>query len=198
MIGEALRLYGISPFIAHEHIEPSAEWQAEIEKALLSMDVLVPLLTERFKASDWTDQEVGAAIGRRVPVFSVSLGRDPYGFIAKYQAVSGFSRSPEVIAEQIATCVWKSRRLQESLPGAFTLAIGQANTYDQGRKLAKLLPYMSTFPKEVLTELIDQYNGNDQIHQCYDFRDTILEFLSRVDGPWYFLDSDGFIIPPPF
>ena len=125
-IGEGLRLYGISPFIAHEHIEPSTEWQAEIEKALLTMDVLVPLLTDKFKTSDWTDQEVGAAIGRQVPVFPVSLGRDPYGFIAKYQAVPGLSRSPEVISEQLAKCVWRSGRLRGLLPAAFILGFEPA------------------------------------------------------------------------
>jgi hypothetical protein len=34
----ALRRYGISGFVAHVDIEPTREWQDEIESALLSMD----------------------------------------------------------------------------------------------------------------------------------------------------------------
>ena len=59
----------------------------EIEKALFSMHALLPLLTDGFHDSNWTDQEIGIAVGRGVPVISVKLGTDPYGFIAKYQAV---------------------------------------------------------------------------------------------------------------
>ena len=198
MIGESLKLYGISPFIAHEHIEPSTEWQAEIEKALLNMDVLVALLTESFKESDWTDQEVGAAIGRQVPVFPVSLGRDPYGFIAKYQAVPGLSRSPEVIAQQLAVCVWKSRRLKRLLPAAYTLGLRRANSFDEARRLAKLLPLIERFPKELIGELVSVYNGNRQIYQCYEFTNNILGFLSRIDDEWYDLDNDGLVFSSPF
>lgn len=190
-IGEGLRQYGISPFVAHEHIEPSTEWQVEIEKALLRMDVLVPLITEKFKTSDWTDQEVGAAIGRQVPVFPVSLGRDPYGFIAKYQAVPGMSRSSEVIADQLATCIWKSRRLQELLPAAFILGLGRANTFDQGRRLAKLLPYMNSFPNERVGDLVGQYNANRQIYQCYELETPSWSFwaVSMVLGTiWMVMD----------
>jgi len=52
------------------------------------MDAFVALLTEEFHDSDWTDQEVGFALGRTVPVIAVKLDMDSYGFIGKFQAVS--------------------------------------------------------------------------------------------------------------
>ena len=53
------------------------EWETEIESALFSMDVLVALLTDGFHDSNWTDQEVGVAIGRKIPVVPVRLGKGP-------------------------------------------------------------------------------------------------------------------------
>jgi hypothetical protein len=83
-----LGLFGVSCFVAHEDIHPTKEWQNEIENALFSMDAFVALMTEEFHDSLWTDQEVGVAFGRGVPIIAVRLGKDPYGFIGKFQALS--------------------------------------------------------------------------------------------------------------
>lgn len=63
---------GVSAFVAHEDIEPTKKWLDEIELALSTQDVCVTLLTERFRDSKWTDQEIGIAIGRGVPVVAMN------------------------------------------------------------------------------------------------------------------------------
>jgi len=68
----ALADYSIISFVAHEDIEPTKEWQTEIEIGLSTMDALIALLTPGFKESNWTDQEVGVAIGRGVQPFQGS------------------------------------------------------------------------------------------------------------------------------
>jgi len=54
---EALLEYGISGFVAHNDIEPTSEWQAQIETALATSDALVALLHEGFHASNWADKK---------------------------------------------------------------------------------------------------------------------------------------------
>jgi hypothetical protein len=93
---ESLREDGICSFVAHNDIEPTLEWQAEIEKALATCDAMVALLREGFHASKWTDQEIGYAMGRDRQVIAVKLGEDPYGFIGRFQAISG-SGGPLVV-----------------------------------------------------------------------------------------------------
>jgi hypothetical protein len=85
---ERLQPFGISCFVAHEDIRPTKAWQDEIVNALTTMDAFVALLTDDFHRSLWTDQEVGFALGRNVPIISVKLGKNPYGFIGKFQALS--------------------------------------------------------------------------------------------------------------
>lgn len=80
---------GLGAFVAHEDIEPTQEWQREIERALFSMDALVALLTPDFHDSNWTDQEVGVAIERGVPLIAVRLGHDPYGLMGRGQGLGG-------------------------------------------------------------------------------------------------------------
>src|SRR5665213_2557369 len=85
---ERLIPFGICCFVAHEDVYPTKEWQDEIENALGSMDAFAALMTDNFHESFWTDQEVGFAVARAVPLIAVKLGKDPYGFIGKFQALS--------------------------------------------------------------------------------------------------------------
>jgi hypothetical protein len=84
---EALAPYYIDGFVAHEDIDPGAEWQGEIETALQTCDALVAYLTDDFSGSKWCDQEVGAVMGRSRLIIPVRAGITPYGFMGKYQAI---------------------------------------------------------------------------------------------------------------
>ena len=107
---DCLRAYGISGFVAHEDIEPAALWQEEIERALFVMDAFVSIHTPGFAASSWTQQEVGFACARRVPIISlkmVSQGEDPTGFIGRQQALLRYNESAEQIAGRISELLGK-------------------------------------------------------------------------------------------
>src|ERR1700710_268345 len=66
-----LRDFGLSCFVAHKDVEPTTEWQTEIETALATADSMVALLHPDFHKSKWTDQEIGYAMGRDIPIFAV-------------------------------------------------------------------------------------------------------------------------------
>src|ERR1700728_902268 len=65
----ALLDLGISCFVAHNDIEPTEDWQTQIQLALATCDSLIALLHPGFHISNWTDQEIGFAMGRGVPTF---------------------------------------------------------------------------------------------------------------------------------
>ncbi len=115
--------YSISAFVAHADIEPTKEWENEIINALDLADGMVTLLHKGFHESKWTDQEVGYAIARRILVISVSFGETPYGFMGRYQALPGFGKSYEQLAEEIyrifLTNPRSSRRMAETLVNQF-------------------------------------------------------------------------------
>ena len=87
-LAEVLRAVGLACFVAHDQIRPSRAWQSEIERALRSCDLLVAYVSPDFSGSDWTEQEVGWALGRDLVVIPVSVdGEMPTGFLGTYQAV---------------------------------------------------------------------------------------------------------------
>jgi len=105
-------------FVAHEDIEPTAEWQEEIEIALSTMDAFLVMLTPGFCESKWTDQEVGFAVGRRIPVVPIKLKLNPYGFIGKYQALQGKNLTIPDLASEILDLLLKKPSIGTKITSA--------------------------------------------------------------------------------
>ena len=192
---DKLKLYGISCFVAHEDIHPTKEWQNEIENALHTMDSFVALLTEGFHDSLWTDQEVGFAFGRGVPIISVKLGKDPYGFIGKFQALS---------------CTWETASTEISkilikkgpMLNAYIKAVQNCQGYDNGNQLSELLPFIDGLSDNQIEKLISAFNKNSQVRDSYGFNgkkpryygDGLLYHLRRLTNIAYKLSPHGEII----
>ena len=111
----SLRRFAISGFVAHEDIEPTEEWQDEIEAALFSMDALAALVTPNFAESKWADQEVGIAIGRGNLVIPIMREAVPHGFIGKFQGVNGKGKSVLQVAMDIFEVLRKSAQTRSRL-----------------------------------------------------------------------------------
>lgn len=111
----ALGGWGVSCFIAHQDIEPTREWQSEIETALATMDVLVAVLEPGFRESEWTDQEVGYAFGRGVDVVPLLFGIDAYGFAGRIQGIQAKSKLPTAVAEELALVLLRKPRHRKQM-----------------------------------------------------------------------------------
>ncbi len=189
-LSEQLAIFGISAFVAHENIQPTKEWQEEIENALATMDGFVALLTSDFHASNWTDQEVGFALARNVPLIAVRLDRDPYGFIGKFQALRA---SWDDAAIQIASLLIVSDRMVN----AFTSALSQCHSFGDGNNLGQLLPNIKHLDEDQIDQIISAYNQNDQLRGAFafngakprDYGNGILPVLNRFSERKFVKDS---------
>lgn len=108
-----MKTESMSAFVAHEDIEPTLEWQVQIERALNSMDLFVSMHTEGFKDSVWTQQEIGFAVARGVKIIALRFEEDPTGFIQKNQALSRGEKRAEALVRDIKALVLKDERLKE-------------------------------------------------------------------------------------
>ena len=188
-IQEGLADFGIASFVAHADIEPTAEWQSEIELALFSMNMLIALLTEGFSESKWTDQEVGIAIGRDVPIVSVALGIAPYGFIGKYQAVLGSNRSGEQILTEILGILFKKDGIRDVANDAFIKKVANADSYDRANFLARYLPMLDQLSPEQEQALVNAFNSNSQVYCAYHFYPNLPDHMKRITGNSYRLEE---------
>ena len=184
----SLTRFSIASFVAHEDIEPMKEWETEIERALFSMDLLVALLTPGFSESKWTDQEVGVAVGLRVPVVAIRMGKDPYGFIGRFQGLRG-SLSSNEIAEEIFEFTLKHHALHAQSINAFIMALDQAPSFTRANALAGFLEAIDNLTEDQEAALVEAFNSNPQVNHAYDILPVIVEHLKRMTGNSYSLDS---------
>lgn len=113
---EALRPYHIDCFVAHEDIFPSLEWQDEISKALLSMDVFISIHCENFQNSVWCQQEVGAAIARNIKIIPIKFDgkEDPVGFISRIQGLSRGGKDRYGLAKEIVEIIKEDEKTKSN------------------------------------------------------------------------------------
>lgn len=169
---DGLRLFGISCFVAHEDIHPTKAWQDEIENALASMDAFVALMTDNFHDSDWTDQEVGYAVARGVPIIAVRLGKDPYGFIGKFQALSSTWLTA---VEDVVNILIK----HDQILSAYIQALRNCRSWDSGNALAKVLPGIEKLTTLQIDALVAAYNETSELRGSFGFNGT----NPRLYGP---------------
>lgn len=68
-------------------LQPGAPFTDEIKEQIARAHVFLPLLTKNIRKRPWVNQEIGYALGLRVPVLPVALGRLPGGMAQSLQAI---------------------------------------------------------------------------------------------------------------
>jgi hypothetical protein len=166
-VSEELRQIGIDGFVAHVSIVPDAVWQDEIENALLSSDAFVGILHPGFSASIWTQQEVGWALGRGIPVQMIRLGEDPVGFRAKRQARNPKNATPWSVASSVAVGLSTHPTLGPTVVDRLVRSLGEASSFVEGREAAERLEDVGTLTGPVLDAIEATYLANDQIYPMH-------------------------------
>ena len=188
-IKDALEVFGIASFVAHSDIEPTEEWQTEIERALHSMDLFIALLTEGFKESNWTDQEVGFALARKAPILPINRGTNPYGFIGKYQALKWSGPSAFPIARKALQMALMRDELESFAKDSFLAAVSSAETYDRANELSHVMPDIDSLTPVQAERLVNAFNSNRQVRNANAFKGRISGDLRRMTGNSFALDE---------
>ncbi len=143
-LARVLRAIGFACFVAHDAIQPSRAWQREIERALRSCDVMVAYVSPGSAESDWTDQEVGWALGRDLAVIPISVdGETPKGFLGTYQAVRRRDNQGDVslareVTKAIVDAVFEAQRpaapaIRDRIAALLADAFCRVRSYDGAR-----------------------------------------------------------------
>ncbi|HXM59268.1 MAG TPA: TIR domain-containing protein [Terriglobales bacterium] len=156
-------LLGISSFVAHNDIEPTLEWQVQIETALATCDALVALLHDGFHASNWTDQEIGFAMGRGVPTFAVRLGTTPYGFIGRFQAFNGNGKTAANLARELFDSYRKNKQTQRKMSGVLVGLFEASGSFATAKERIGYLEELETWDPSFAKRLRAAEQANSQI-----------------------------------
>ena len=179
---EALLSYGISAFVAHNDIEPTVEWLAQIEAALATADSLVALLHPKFHESRWTDQEIGFAMGRGLPVFAVHFGQDPYGFIGRFQAFTGSKKKPAELAEELFDAYRKNKQTQKRMSEVLVNLFEESNSFANAKRRIGYLEDLEVWDASFVPRVKAAVKSNSQVSGSWGVSERVKELTKKWTG----------------
>ena len=194
-LADALEAYGISAFVAHDTIEPMSTWQAEIIKGLETMEIMLAFVTDDFHESIWTNQEIGFALGRNIPVVSLKLEkRDPGGFIGSLQALKGrlensVNSAPEIY-KLLSEKLGNKDRLQSALISAF---LASPDFSETKRRFDRMDGVISSLSDGEVEQIIRGFAENDQLHNAGHLTSRyqrLSNFLKRTTGKDFVIERN--------
>jgi TIR domain-containing protein len=173
-----LQKFQISSFVAHNDIEPTTEWQNEIEAALATSDAMVVLLRKGFHKSNWTDQEIGYAMGRKILIITVRFEEDPYGFIGRFQALNGNGKESRLLASEIFDILRKHKQTHRRAAEALVARMEQSDSFAEARDNIALLEKVTYWDKSFNGRLEAAIESNGQISGAWGVPDRIKRLIS--------------------
>jgi hypothetical protein len=156
------------------------------------MDAMAAILMPGFKESNWTEQEVGIAIGRDRLVIPVIRGLDPYGFIGKYQGLRSDGKTVRHVARGIFGILGTSERTRNRLMSCLLALLLAATSEEDALNKLSFLTSLDA-PKRTASHLRDGASRNELFLRSDALRaatNDILRANALPDLPRS-LESDG-------
>lgn len=179
VLQESLAVYGMSCFVAHEDINPNAEWQSEIETALQTCELLIALVSLGFKDSNWCDQEIGWALGRGIPVFTIRWGADPHGFVSRFQGFPGKGKTPDEVAAAIFSATLAHKLLQKRVADMLVTMFVESPNWEASKRrighLQKLDHWEPSYSKRIAKAAVENY----EISQSFGVPEKVKALVAK-------------------
>ena len=188
-IADFLKKLGVHAFVAHESMEPTLDWQQQIEEALDSMEAFVAFIHPEFLQSAWCQQELGWALGRKVPHFAIRMGSDPAGFIGRIQWPSMAKEPAASVSEHVFAWLTAQPMLGEPLRVSAFQALADAETYPEAGRAAKLITTLSDITEAEFDRLSQIYRDNYSVRNGGLPTDQLRPLFEAYGKPWPPLNS---------
>lgn len=162
-VADQLSPFGLDCFVAHDDIEPTADWAKEIQAALRTCDVMIALMSEGFRESAWCDQEVGAAVGRMIPIISLHYDHPPHGFAGLIQGIPVKGKDQKQVLPQVLVQIIKN----PSTAGAASLALARAlrhsTNWSMSNSIAGLFQHVIRLDSEAVRLIQEAVADNGEV-----------------------------------
>jgi hypothetical protein len=159
---------GYEVFVAHSDMPAASFFPEEIIKAIKNADFFIPLLSEDFKTSDYSDQETGAAVVLNKKIIPIKLtDLNPYGLIDKIHALQYKEWSTkDNVKELVLTIAQVGLRIDQYHPQAIEsliYAFCNSRSYDSTNATIQIMLKYDQFTKSQIEQIVEAMNSNGEI-----------------------------------
>jgi hypothetical protein len=177
---QALAPYQIAAFVAHDDIEPTKQWEAEIERALRTMDALSAIITSDFYESRWCDQEVGFAFGRGKLVVPLCKDAIPHGFLGKYQGFQAKGLLASAVAEQLADILIGHALTAQRMADALVERMATSGSWKASKHTIGLLEKVPRLSDSQVAKLIQSAETNPEVRDAIGVPYRIQRLVAKI------------------
>lgn len=193
-IAEGLEPLGVSGFVAHHTIEPMSTWRDEILNGLETMEFMLACITDDFHEGSWTDQEVGFALGKGVPIIRLKLqSQDPRGFISDIQAMRGDLNNPGDSVEEIyrVLCdkLGQAKRLQRAMIAALAAS---PNFIETRNRFDRMNAYVKELSKDEVRQIMEAFGKNENLYHAIwltNSANRLTKFMERCTSKKFAIED---------
>lgn len=187
MIKLSLEVYGFDVFLAHEDIRPSRDWQDTILQNLDSTDIFIPLVTQAFKKSSWTDQESGYALAKGKKIIPLAInGSLPYGFVASIQAIKcTYEEEKNDLTNSIKKLideVKKDEKFKKSYIDGLIRVFTNSGSFDNANIIAQELEEAESLTTDQVNQIIKASTENSQIKHSFGANPRIKRVVKKFES----------------
>lgn len=172
-----LEKYGLEVFLAHEDIEPLAEWANTIFAELKACDIFLPILTENFDESDWTDQETGIAFAFGKLIIPLKFTNNPHGFISRIQALPMDINKIPASCDKVVKLIASKPAVGDSFRNALIIKFGSSRDWSEAASNANRICSFENYTPQQLTEIIRLAITNNQIYGSFSAKRELQRFI---------------------
>jgi hypothetical protein len=174
---------GFEVFLAHEDISPCEEWQDEIIKNLQRCDIFIPLLTDNFMKSEWTNQEIGIAVDANKFIIPLQVDIKPPGFLGHIQSLK---ISPaEVIglnpAQQIFALIKNKSKFGKDMKNFVIKQLEDSGSFEAASARSKLLRDFKDFSKEELDRIVNATINSRCIYNSFGAQRVLKSLFKKYE-----------------
>jgi len=179
-IKENLEQFGISVFLAHSDMEGGERWEREIIHRIRICDVVLVLLTPRFRRSKWTDHEVGMGIGGSKEIIPLRVtGVKLYGFLSRYHALKLEPSALSQACNGIILAMRSKTKLRQRLQNSFIQSFATTRSFIEANRKSELLDEFGPYSSKQVSSILQAYMQNVQIHRPTTAGSRFRDFLRK-------------------
>lgn len=164
---DELKEFGVEAFLAHDDIPVSERWRRAILKNLRNCELFIPILTEAYTKSKWTDQEAGFALAKGKRIVPLKVDVTPYGLIEVYQALRLRQVRPIETCWRIMESLKERESLRQKVREGVISSFLKSSTFEIASKNLTQLVKFRPFTSEQLVEIVKTSSRNQNIYGCH-------------------------------
>lgn len=167
-IKEKLGELGIQVFLAPDDIDGGDKFLTVMYEKIKTCQIFFVLLSKDFTTSQYSDQEVGIALGREKPIIPICIDETiPYGFLREYHCVCSNGQSVEQKIAELSDLVMKYTDTGREYIDLLINNLENADSFMDAFRWANKLSEYSKFNQEQILRIANARISNSQIHNSF-------------------------------